>query len=497
LESTQGCIVYQEQVMQIAQIVAGYTLGGADLLRRAMGKKDPEAMAKERSKFVSGAQERGVDKAKADDIFDLMEKFAEYGFNKSHSAAYALISYHTAYLKAHYPTEFMAALLSSEMGDHDKLLKYVSACKDMGVQVLLPSIQSSQWRFAVQGNNIVFCLGGIKNVGEEAVRELVTEREKNGPFASLLDLCCRLNPRRVTKRAIESLIKSGACDCLGATRAGMFAALDLVVQKAQKKAREKEAGQVSLFSMVPQESLRALPGIGVDCPEQAMPEWDSEIFSRYEKEVLGFFFVSHPLMPYRREMIRQRLVPLDECRDLPSGAQVRCAVLINGAKEFFDKKDRRWAKFEVEDLTAQATALCFSDAYAQHRDVFKSDTPLLLEGRIARRREEEPEVPEGEDAAPREITITCDRAMPLAEACAIATAPVCVELPADAAADRLEELKAVLHKHKGQTPVHVLLTLGASWCRMELSLRHAVRPGPPLDRDIDAWAATPSANTIF
>ena len=490
LKDTYGVIVYQEQVMQIAQIVAGYSLGGADLLRRAMGKKDPEAMARERSTFVSGALEHGVDKSKANEIFDLMEKFAEYGFNKSHSAAYALISYHTAYLKAHYPTEFMAALLSSEMGDQDKLLKYVAACKDMGVQILLPNIQTSQWKFSVHDGSIVFGLGGIKNVGEEAVRELIAAREAEGPFTSLLDLCCRLNSRRITKRVLESLIKSGACDCLGVTRAGMLAALDLVVQKAQKKAREKDAGQMSLFSLTPEQVAPVIPGIGIDCPEQTLSEWDSELFARYEKEALGFFFISHPLMPYRREMIRQRLVPLEECRDMPPDASVRCAVLVNSVKEFFDKKSQRWALCRVEDLTAQATVFCFSDAYAKYRELFTPDTPLYMECRIARRKgEDEPDTPEGEEAPLREIKLTCEKVLPLAEACAAGTEPVCIEIPSSAIDDaRLEQLKLVLGKHKGQIPVHVLLRLDAAWCRMELSPRHTVRPGPLLDRDLDAWA---------
>ncbi len=489
LKDTYGVIVYQEQVMQIAQIVAGYTLGGADLLRRAMGKKDPEAMSRERSKFVSGALERGVEKAKADEIFDLMEKFAEYGFNKSHSAAYALISYHTAYLKTHFPTEFMAALFSSEMGDQDKILKYVAACKDMGVQVLLPTVQTSQWKFTVHEGNIVFGLGGIKNVGEEAVKELVAAREEGGPFTSLLDLCCRVNSRRMTKRVLESLIKSGACDCFGVTRAGMLAALDLATQKAQRKAKEKDTRQISLFSMVAEQVIPVISGIGFAGPEQTMPEWDSEQFSRHEKEALGFFFISHPLMPYRREMVRQGLVPLEECRDLQPDAPVKCAVLITGVKEFFDKKGQRWALCRVEDLTASATVFCFSAAYAQYRELFVPDVPLYMECRIARRKgEDEPEVQEGEDPPLREVKLSCDKVMPLAEACAMGTSPVCIELPKPPpSAEQLDALKEVLAKHKGAVSVHVIISLESAWCKMELSPRYAVQPGPMLDRDLDAW----------
>ena len=380
LKDTYGVIVYQEQVMQIAQIVAGYTLGGADLLRRAMGKKDPAAMSAERSKFVSGAVERGVKEDKANEIFDLMEKFAEYGFNKSHSAAYALISYHTAYLKTHYPTEFMAALLSSEMGDQDKLLKYVAACKDMSVKIRIPSIQESEWKFTMQGRDIIFGLGAIKNVGEEGVKELVKDREENGPFTSLLDLCCRINSRKMTRRVLESLIKGGACDCLGVSRAGMLASLETVIARAQKKAREKESNQASLLAMMGGDSKSVTPGIGFDCPEQTMPEWPSETFSRCEKEALGFFFTSHPLQPYRKEIIRQHLTPLEECRDLPPEASFKCAVLATPGKLRFDSKNRRWALLQVEDLTASGTAFCFSDAYEQYKDLLLPDTPLYMEG---------------------------------------------------------------------------------------------------------------------
>lgn len=236
--------------MQIAQIIASYTLGGADLLRRAMGKKKAEAMAKERVTFVAGAGKNGIGKDKANEIFDLMEKFAEYGFNKSHSAAYALISYYTAYLKVHYKVEFMAALLTSEMGNQDKLLKYVSCCKDMGIDVVQPSVNQSQREFTAHNGQVVFGLGGIKNVGDEAIRELVEARKTEGGYTSLLDLCCRVNLRKVTKRVLESLVKGGACDCSRAPR-GPAGGLDLVVSRAQKKAKEKSSNQVSLLAMAP------------------------------------------------------------------------------------------------------------------------------------------------------------------------------------------------------------------------------------------------------
>ncbi|MDL2279872.1 DNA polymerase III subunit alpha [Desulfovibrio sp. OttesenSCG-928-G11] len=490
LKDTHGVIVYQEQVMQISQIVAGYTLGEADILRRAMGKKNAEAMAAERSKFVNGALERGVPEAKAVEIFDLMESFAEYGFNKSHSAAYALISYHTAWLKTHYPVEFMAALLSSEMGDQDKLLKYISACKDMGVKVLPPDIRDSQWKFTVKDGAVLFGLGAIKNVGEEAVRELVLAREKDGPFSSLLDLCCRVPLRKMTKRVLESLIKSGACDSFGVSRAGLLTALDAVAARAQRKNREKESGQMSLLAMMPEEAAPRHPGIGYDCPESGMPEWEHDIFSRSEKEALGFYFTSHPLQPYRREMARLGLVPLEDLRELPPGASFKSAVLINVEKLLFAKRDnRRWALLSVEDLTASGTAFCYADAYEKFRELLLPDTPLLLEGRVNRNNDDDDgPLEEGEEAPPREIKCIVDKLRPLDEACADCIEPYRIDLRHDdEACTRLADLDNVLEQHQGPAPVHITLNLGETWCRLELGARK-VTPGPALDQAVSLWA---------
>ncbi|MDR2161194.1 MAG: DNA polymerase III subunit alpha [Desulfovibrio sp.] len=490
LKDTYGIIVYQEQVMQIAQTVAGYSLGGADLLRRAMGKKDPTAMASERANFVQGAADKGVSKEKANEIFDLMEKFADYGFNKSHSAAYALIAYQTAYLKAHFPTEYMAALLSSEMGDSDKLLKYMAACRDMAVRVLPPDVQKSRWDFTVQDGGIVFGLCGIKTVGLEAVREIVAAREADGPFASLLDLCCRVSLRKVTKRVLENLIKAGACDAFGVSRAGLLAALDLAAAKAQKKNREKGSPQVSLFSLAPDTDKAHLPGVGLDCPEAGLPEWPDNLLAANEKEALGFFFASHPLLPFRGEAARLRLTSLEDCRDLPPEASFRCGVLVTEVKEFFNKRKKRWGILQVEDLTARGTCFCFDDLYARHRELFAPDLPLYLEGRISRQREGDAgESSAGEDAPPRETRFTCEKVMPLAEAAAASEEPYCIPLALpENAAERLAQLKHVLRKHSGRTRVHVLLELEGAWCRLELGDPAGISPGPALYADLAAWA---------
>ncbi|MDR1360039.1 MAG: DNA polymerase III subunit alpha [Deltaproteobacteria bacterium] len=491
LKDTYGIIVYQEQVMQIAQIVAGYSLGEADLLRRAMGKKDPAAMGAERSKFIAGALNKGVDQGKASEIFDLMEKFADYGFNKSHSAAYALISYHTAYLKTHYPTEYMAALLTSEIGDSDKLLKYVAACRDMRVRILPPDVQKSRRDFVVQDDCIIFGLGGIKNTGLEAITEIEKAREAGGPFASLADLCCRVTLRKVSRRVLESLIKAGACDSFGVSRAGLLASLETVLAQAQKKNREKESAQVSLFSMSPGKLPPSLPGIGLDCPEAELPEWPAELFSKYEKEALGFFFTSHPLLPFRQEAERLRLTPLEDCRELPPETPFRCGVLVTKVKEFFNRQKKRWGLIQVEDLSARGTCFCFAEIYANSRDFFVPDLPLYLEGRISRRRDEDAAEPaEGEEEAPREVLFTCEKVLPLAKAAAASLEPYCISVnPAENMAERLEALKTILLKHKGQTPVHLLLELDKNWCRLELNEPCGITAGPPFYADLSAWAA--------
>ncbi len=497
LKDTYGVIVYQEQVMQIAQIVANYTLGGADLLRRAMGKKKPEEMAAQRVQFVRGAAENGIGEKDANEVFDLMEKFAEYGFNKSHSAAYALISYHTAYLKTHYKAEFMAALLTSEMGNQDKVLKYVAACKDMGLEVDPPSVQLSRREFSVHDGRILFGLGGIKNVGDEAISEIIEARKQSGPFASLLDLCGRVNSRKLTKRVLENLIKGGACDCFGCSRASMAASLDLVVARAQRKAKEAQSGQASLLSMLKVEPAQALPGIGFDCAEAQTAEWANDMKLRFEKEALGFFLTSHPLQPYRKEMIRLGLVPLEECRDYAPQTSVVCAVLVNGVKEIITKKGARMAFCQVGDLTAGAECVFFPDAYAQYRELLNSDQPLRLSCRIARQNDDIEKDEEGgfedDDEAQREIKLEGVSVIPLAQASGESQRPVEIDVhQKDLTPSRLEELKLLLGRHRGEVAAYLRVVLprpdGDILCRLSLPGAYDVRPGHELEGALQEWA---------
>ncbi len=489
LKDTYGVIVYQEQVMQIAQIVGGYTLGGADLLRRAMGKKDPAAMAAERSRFVEGAIANKVTKEKANEIFDLMEKFAEYGFNKSHSAAYAVISYHTAYLKTHFKTEFMAALLSLQMGNQDKVLKYIAACKDCGIEVAIPDVNASLREFSVRDGTILFGLGGIKNVGDEAIRDIVEARTTGGPFTSVLDFCTRLNLRKVTKRVVENLIKGGACDGFGVSRQGLFNSIEGLVARAQKKQKEKESNQVSLFTMLKQEEQPIVTGIGFSCPEQHLGEWPDDEKLGYEKDALGFFLSSHPLMPFRREMERLGLITLEETRDLASQQKCTSGVLVTAVKEIITKKGSRMAFCQVEDLTSSGECVIFPDLYAEARELLSSDQPILLEAKTGEM--EDSSFDDEDNNAPIKLVAISVRS--LADACAACVEPVVIHMKVEEEEDgglnpeRLAQLKNLLGKYKGRVPLHLDIEMGENWCRLELGTEFYVQPGQELEIELSEW----------
>lgn len=492
LKDTYGVIVYQEQVMQIAQIVAGYTLGGADLLRRAMGKKNAEAMAKERTLFVDGAVKNGTSREKATEIFDLMEKFAEYGFNKSHSAAYALISYHTAYLKTHYKVEFMAALLTSEIGNQDKILKYIAVCKDMGIGVRQANVQLSRREFIVRNECVIYGLGGIKNVGDEAIREIVENREKEGPYHSLLDMCIRVNLRKVTKRVLESLIKGGACDVFGCSRAGMLASLDTVVARAQKKAKEKQSNQISLLALAPKNDEVTVGGIGFECAEQNASEWSDDQKLYFEKEALGFFLTSHPLQPYHQELFRLGLRPLEEAREMGDKATIKCAILVTTQREILNKRGNRMAFVGVEDLTASAEVTFFTEELMASRELLNSDQPLLLTATIDNRdtgtyTSESDE--ESDEPPVREIKLRGVSVQPLAEACTADDTPICWNL--DVACldpEGIESLKTLLERHKGGTEVQLSFCLEGVRCLVRLGPKWSITPGPAFQQDMYRWS---------
>ncbi len=494
LRDTYGVIVYQEQVMQIAQIIAKYTLGGADLLRRAMGKKDPAAMAKERSTFVEGATANNIDVQNANDIFDLMEKFAEYGFNKSHSAAYALISYHTAYLKVHFKVEFMAALMTSEMGNQDKLLKYVAACKGMDIEVLQPSVNESLRAFSALENKVIFGLGGIKGVGDEAIKEIVNARVSDGPYHSFFDFACRVALSKVNKKVMEALIKGGACDCFNVTRAALLAALETVVAKAQKKAKEKASNQMSLLTMLPHVET-AQSGIGFDCPEASIAEMEQSEKLRMEKEALGFFLTSHPLLPYHKEIQRLCLTKLEDIGESRYGGKISCAVLITSLKEVVTKKGDRMAFAGIEDLTASGELVIFPRTYAEHRELIQADQPLVIEANIegsaAPQSFDDDNSDDDEDRAPREIKLIAEKFIPLALACSRSDTPVCFHIPKHKLNPKsLTTLKALLHNHQGNVQADAYVILDGYQCLMHLGQQYSVQPGVEFDNALAKWEAS-------
>lgn len=493
LRDTYGVIVYQEQVMQIAQIIASYTLGGADLLRRAMGKKKVEAMAKEREKFVAGAEKNNIAASTANEIFDLMEKFAEYGFNKSHSAAYALISYYTAWLKVHYKVEFMAALLTSEMGNQDKLLKYISTCKDMGIPVVAPSVNESMREFSAHDGKVVFGLGGIKNVGDEAIREIIASRKADGPYASLYDLCRRVNGRKATRRVLESLIKGGACDCFGASRAAMLACLEIVMAKAQKAGKSVDSAQVSLFNIAPAVKKKETEnGVGIDLAEARMEEMAEDQKMRNEKEALGFFLTSHPLQPFSSEISRMRLNTIEECPEEMSGTVLRIAALVTNVHEILTKsKQERMAFVDIEDLTGHAEVTFFPKVYARVRELVQSDRPLCIYARMEGTQGQESDSGEEDEDQPKAaLKLMGTDVKYLDECCREDTKPFTLTIPLSKLNEKdLLELKSIISDPEGYLNVKALVDLEDCLCTLDLPESCKVAPGKRLDMALAAWLA--------
>ncbi|GAA5076691.1 DNA polymerase III subunit alpha [Lysobacter panacisoli] len=382
LSPTYGVIVYQEQVMQIAQVLAGYTLGGADMLRRAMGKKKPEEMAKERAKFEAGCSERGIEPKVSSPIFDLMEKFAEYGFNKSHSAAYALVAYQTAWLKVHYPAEFMAAVLSSDMDNTDKVTSFLDECRVMGLNVLRPDVDESAYMFeAKDANTIRYGIGAVKGVGRGAC-EAIVEARRAGPFEDLLDFCKRVDSGKLNRRALEALTQAGALDKLGKNRASLMLQLPEVLKATDQLAKEREAGQVSLFGGFE----AAAPALHLDLPET--DEWPLTQILNGERETLGHYLSGHPFDPYREEvrgLIGNDLGALEkiwENRPEPARGTWRQEVdtVVAGLVVGLRKKGDSQMFVQIEDGRGRIECAFFAETYADFAPLLVRDRLLVIQG---------------------------------------------------------------------------------------------------------------------
>jgi DNA polymerase-3 subunit alpha len=380
LRDTYGVIVYQEQVMQIANQVAGFSLGKADVMRRAMGKKDPKEMAAMKSDFVKGAIERGVPGGKARRLFDLVAHFAGYGFNKSHTAAYAMLAYRTAWLKTHYPAEFFAATLSSELDRTDRIVILVTECRRCGIHILPPDVNASDWVFTHEDANIRFGLGAIKNVGRNAVKELVQAREKDGPFTGLLDLCRRVGPQHFNRRSLESLVQAGALRSVAENRAALLAAIPRVLERAQQLVREEESGQESLFGGV-------APGSSADVT-MVLPDakaWSASETASREKEVLGFYLSEHPIAAFSRELRHLTTAELANCLARPDGTEVRAAGVVTGIKKIPDRKGNTMAFVSLEDESGSLECLVFSDLFASKGASIETDQLIWVKARVSKR----------------------------------------------------------------------------------------------------------------
>lgn len=493
LKDTYGVIVYQEQVMQIAQITAQYTLGGADLLRRAMGKKKPEEMAKQRGIFLDGSGKRGVSEEKANEIFDLMEKFAEYGFNKAHSAAYAVISYYTAYLKKYFPVEFMSALLSSEIGNQDKILKYVAVCSEMNIKVKSPDIQKGRREFTPDNDCIIYGLGGVKTVGDEAINEIVRNREEKGPYKSFYDFCLRVNLRKVTKRVLENLIKAGALDCFGVSRNGLLAGMETVLAKVAKKLKEKESKQVSLLMFAPMEDEQSTGGMGFVCSEQSLPEWTEEEKINYEKEALGFYLTSHPLQAYKADFERLGIIPLEDIQHVENKTLVHTAVLVTGIKEIITKTGKKMAFLQIEDLTGHGELTIFPKKYEELRPYFaeESNNLFYLTATVDMNQPEENSYNEDNDEEEEtkvEVKLLAENMVPLLEACESCNKEVCIDFGSKPI-NNIALFKQVLTKHKGNAPLSMWFTVDDEFsCQLKFDETWNVKVTPEFYRDMRTFS---------
>jgi DNA polymerase-3 subunit alpha len=377
---TYGILIYQEQVMQAAQILAGFTLGAADILRRAMGKKKVEEMQKQREKFVKGCAEKNkIPGAKANQIFDLLEKFAGYGFNKSHAAAYAIVAYQTAYLKANYPVEFFCAMMTNDMANTEKLSEYIAEAREFGIEVLQPDVNESGVYFAParDAKAIRFGLAAIKGVGEAAVEAILKARNESGKFKTLSELCERVDGRSLGRKTLEALIKTGACDCFGATRATLFAQIERTLARAASILSDKQKGQSSLFG--------ALEEKAPPMPESIsnLPEWPQHELLAHEKELLGFYVTGHPLTPFAPILEKYCLANTAKLMELPNRSLTRIGGLIAAVQHGFSRKSGKpYSMVTLEDLEGTVQILVMNENYDKFRPLLEMNKAILVVGEV-------------------------------------------------------------------------------------------------------------------
>ena len=440
LGDTYGVIVYQEQVMRAAQALAGYTLQQADMLRAAMGKKNKAVMEKEHARFIEGAEKNGLAKALAQTIFEKIETFASYGFNKSHAAAYSLTTYRTAYLKAHYPREFMAALMSLDMDDADKTYKNFAALREMRIAILPPDINQSRVKFAVSGGAIRFGLGAIRGVGGKTAEAIIAEREKSGPFENVVDFCMRVGAQLVNRRVLEALIKCGAFDSSGLARAALMAQVEDALRLAQKAQSDAERNQMGLFGGVAKNVATALPR------REPIPEWDAKEKLKFEKEALGFYITAHPLDKYESVMARISKVTTSDLPSAPDGSQVQIAGVVQAVKLKNNKSGKRYATFSLEDRSGIVEAIAWPETYQKYEALISGEEPVVARGKL--------------DVDEERAQIILDELRPLSSALLDSYREVRVRAPRNRLENGgLEALKAAITRYRGKSLMYLHLGL--------------------------------------
>ena len=479
LKETYGVIIYQEQVMQISNVLAGYTLGEADLLRRAMGKKKAEEMAKQRARFLEGTRKNQIPDAKADEIFNLMEYFAGYGFNKSHTAAYALITYQTAYLKAHYPVEFMAALLTSDMDNTDRVAKYLNECRDLNIPILPPDVNESYRTFSVISEKIRFGMAAVKNVGGNAVDAIIETRQKKGNYQSLQDFCERVDLGKVNKRVAESLIKCGAFDFTGKTRAAMAKGLEPLFEIAQRTQKDRQSGQGNIFGFFGQTAATA-GNATFQLPDE--PEWDEAEKLRLEKEGIGFYITGHPLAKYLPELRKFSTVTtstLAECRD---GQQITIGGVVTVFRKKLTKKGEQMGFFRLEDLEGAIEVILVPTVFEKCSRILAEDLPVLIKGAVTVSEEELPKL-RAETVRPLSLGTSAG------EQCLIELRGAKLRKPS------LLELQKVLLRHQGACPViFKYIDSDNTITRVKAGARFTVLPSAQLKQQVEALLGE---NSVF
>ncbi|MGB7296773.1 MAG: DNA polymerase III subunit alpha [Candidatus Aminicenantales bacterium] len=470
LKETRGIIIYQEQVMKIATELAGFTMAEADILRKAMGKKVTSIMKAQKQRFVQGAKKRGISSSQANKFFEQIRHFAEYGFNKSHSAAYAYLAYQTAYFKAHYPAHFMAALLTSEAerGATSQVVKYINECQNMGIRVLPPDVNASDFSFTVKNGEVRFGLAAIKNVGETAAREVLREREKRGRFHSPFEIVAGTDPRTVNKKVLESLIKAGAFDSLGWRRSQSFHLIDTLIEYGHGLQKMRQTPQSLLFGG----SQLAPPDIPAEVRE--MREWDESLLLSYEKDALGFYITGHPLAQFEKQLKKltsHSINQLDEEKDFNS--EIRVAGIISAIRFVKTRKDERMAAFILEDLSGRIDVVAFPDSFKRFSECLREGNPVWVKGRF---------MGEGENRR-----ISLNEVMPLSAAFQKQAKKVILRIFLPGLEESvIIELKKLLERYPGECPIFFELETPHSYRVVAQSIEvHSVSPSEELTRGVE------------